>query len=82
MSPFLVMFQTFFTRRALNRYLGTRALQGHPRHLDTRGTWALVRHLGTRTLKALGHLGSQALRHSGTRRHLGTQALRHPRHFI
>ena len=56
---------------------GTRALEGH---LGTWGNRALERHLSTRTLKALGHLASQALRHLGTRKalgHLGTWSLRH-----
>ena len=48
-----------------------KALEGH---LETR---ALKGHLGTWALKALGHLATQALGHSGTRKALG-----HLRHFI
>ena len=55
-SPFLVMIQTFFTRRALKGKLGTqRALQEHSgipwafRLSNTQGTLAL-RHLSTRSL--------------------------------
>ena len=51
---------------------GTRALE---RHLDTR---ALGHLKGTWALKALGHLASLAVEHSGTQKalgHLGTQAL-------
>ena len=60
-----------------SRHSGTRAL-GHSRHLGTWDTWALQGHLGTRTLKTLGHLASQGLGHSGTRKalgHSGTWAL-------
>ena len=59
---------------------------GSSRHLNT---WAFKRlkavsrefegHLGTRALKALGHLASQALGHSGSRKvlgHLGTRGTR------
>ena len=49
-SPFLAMFQTFFTWRALKGKLGTRsALE---KHLGTR---AIEGHLDTRALKLLWH---------------------------
>ena len=63
-SPFLVMFQTFFTQRTLKGILGThRALKKR-----SKGTLALghSRHL------ELGHSGTGALGHSK-----GTWALRH-----
>ena len=70
------------TRRSLKGHTkGTPKVLAHSRHSGTRafeafrhskGTWALkaVEHLGTQTLgtRALeGHLGTQALRHLGTR---------------
>ena len=63
-------------RRALGHSV-TRALKA----LGQLGTWgprALEGHLDTWALEALGHLVTQALGHSGTRkavRHSGTQAL-------
>ena len=56
----------------------SRNIQGEIEH--SKNTWALKGYLGTRALKALGHLGSQVLEHSGTRRilgHSGTQKLGH-----
>ena len=48
-SPFLVILQTFFTRRALKRHLSTpRALQVR---LGAQGTRALEGKLDTRALK-------------------------------
>ena len=62
--------------------LGHSALEGYFGTQGTQGTWPLgylrrlgtrraLRHSGTRASKALGHLGTQALGHSGTRKALG-----------
>ena len=65
-SPFPVMLQNFFTRRALKgHFKGIRRALGHSKHLGTptlealghsKDTWVLwsSRHLGTR--KVFGHL--------------------------
>ena len=90
--------KNFFTRRALQLkgHLGThRTLEGETLqgYLDAQDTGAIEhfrysstrRTLGTLALKAFGHLGTQALGSSGTRRALGksgSQALGHSWHFI
>ena len=85
-SPFLLMLQNLFTRRALKDHSkGTlRSLQGH-----SKGNWAINApegHLDTWAFKALGHSGSQALKELGLSkdtwtlghlRHLNNLALRH-----
>ena len=85
-SPFHLMLQNLFTRRALKDHSkGTlRSLQGH-----SKGNWAINApegHLDTWAFKALGHSGSQALKELGLSkdtwtlghlRHLNTLALRH-----
>ena len=65
-SPFLLMFQTFFTPKAHKEKLGTpRTLQEHL------GTRALEEHWCTRTLER--HLGTQGVAHLGTRGTLFTK---------
>ena len=59
------------------RHLGTQSIQGTQ---EIWAPWALEGHLDIKTFKALGHLSTQALRHSRSRRplgHSGTQALGH-----
>ena len=72
-SPFLVILQTFFIWRALERKLGTQRALGHS------GTQKAFGHLGTHALgysdtrRALGPSGTQALEHLGTRDTQGTR---------
>ena len=84
-SPFTVMLQTFFTRRALKGNLGTQmALEGNLATHGTRsiehskGSWALEGQSSTQGTSAFWHSST-----SGTRRALkrwgfkGTRALSH-----
>ena len=69
-SPFLLMFQTYFS--ALQRHLGTQRTLGHWGNWELKareylGTQKALRHSGTQGTWALeGYLGTQALNHSGT----------------
>ena len=67
-NPFPVVFQTFFTQRALKGHLSTqKAVQGH---LGSQDTQALkhLKHLGTLAVEYWRHSGTQdnwELRHWG-----------------